>query len=915
MKKISLFLIIQLLFFQHSNSQNISGNTPVQLQIDGAKKYQQMDGFGVNINTAWWYNGDYEDARVVQPAIDMLVDSLGATIFRAVIEEIDWEAVNDDKDPNNFNWNYYNKVFSNTKFQGVWNTLRYLNRKGITDGLIISLMGGAPAAAPLDPKDKKKSWMGGTDYTIDPAMEDEFVESIAAMLYYARHTAKAQFTLVSPMNETDVISGSKSAEHPDGIVEGPNMPDAVQFIRVIKKLAKKLDAIGMSDIRFVAPDAAGDHLFASCLDEMVKDSYLMSKLVCWGVHNYSNDADNYQKIVSRPANLNKSYWVTEIAGIDNLFGQIDDNPTAFLFWDGFDCVYQHARRNGYGSIPPNDWVFWIKEQGKPLIAYNPEDKNWVPRKQFYEYAQLFKFLKPGASRIATSIIKDTPAIYAFVNPNMQLVIVGRNSTNVPITVNGKLLNLPKVNSLEMFFTDSLKNLCRTSDITIADNSFSVTIPANSVFTLAEKVTSTTTSKTKRYKPEPLDWYAGDMHVHRDCGGPVEGILPESKFIEMMAVNDLAVISVLADNGDAEVKPSEVDLLKVNGKDYHLSIPGRTIHYDAEWHFDPAGTTFEHKALGGHVVLLGLTEAHQIWDESPYEILEYGRAQGGIVGFCHTEYLNDAVQNDLNCCIPIEYPVEAALGTCDFFSEDVYGSISQNNGNYNADATINAYYKMLNCGIRLGLCAGTDFPCNANEPFGTLLTYVQVDGDFTYRKWIEGIRDGKTVVARNGHEEFIDLKVNKTYQPGDDIQFKKKGKVAATIKWTSIKPLTGRLELVYNGKVIASKKATATPDLPIDLEAGLEVEESGWLCARRMDENGHQTHTAPIYLTVNNAPVRASVDDAMFFVGWIDNLIEKTSPGNDWNKYFSHDLDVVQGRYKNAKSIYLKIAEEAKAQNN
>jgi hypothetical protein len=434
-----------------------------------------------------------------------------------------------------------------------------------------------------------------------------------------------------------------------------------------------------------------------------------------------------------------------------------------------------------------------------------------------------------------------------------------------------------------------------------------------IFSILVFVSNNTLGQTKagRTRPEPADWYSGDIHVHRDCGGPLKDILPESKFVEMMEVNDLAVISVLADMGDAEVKPSETDLPKVNGADYYLSMPGRTIHYEAEWHWDPAGTTFDHKALGGHIVLLGLSEAHQIWDESPYKVLEYGRRQGGIVGFCHTEYLNDAIQNNLNCCIPIEYPVEAALGTCDFFSEDVYGTISQNNGNYNADATINTYYKMLNCGIRLGLCAGTDFPCNANEPFGTLLTYVQIEGDFTYRKWVEGIRDGKTVVARDGHLEFIDMKVNGKYQPGDDIQIKDKGTVSVEITWTSVKPLTGSLELVYNGKVVAKYEGTAKPGVPIILKANEEFTKSGWLCARRMDKNGHQTHTAPVYVIVNKAPVRASAEDAMYFVQWIDNLIEKTSPGNDWNKFFTHDLDVVQGRYKQAKDYYLKVAEEAR----
>ena len=201
---------------------------------------------------------------MVKPAIDLLVDSLGASIFRAVIEEIDWEAINDDNDPNHFNWNYYNKVFSNTRFQGVWNTLRYLNQKGITDRLIISIMGGAPAAEPLAAPDEQKSWMGGTDYSVNPAMEDELVESIAALLYYARNTAGIQFSLVSPMNETDIISMTKNAEHPDGIVEGPNIPDAAQFARIVKKLGKKLDEIDMGDIRFVAPDAGGEQ-FICCL--------------------------------------------------------------------------------------------------------------------------------------------------------------------------------------------------------------------------------------------------------------------------------------------------------------------------------------------------------------------------------------------------------------------------------------------------------------------------------------------------------------------------------------------------------------------------------------------------------------------------------------------------------------------------
>jgi O-glycosyl hydrolase len=893
------FLVLHIFIYQRSSSQNIANEKSVYLQIDGAKKFQQMDGFGININTAWWYNGEYGDVGVMQPAIDRLIDSLGVTIFRAVIEEMDWEEVNDNTDPNNFNWTYYNKVFSNARFNGVWNTLRYLNKRGFTNGLIISFMGAPPAAAPMAAKDPEKSWMGGTDYTISPAMEDEFVESVAALLYYARHTAKIQFTLVSPMNETEQVSEAKSADHPEGVVEGPNMPDAVQFVRVVKKLAKKLDTIGMSDVRFVAPDAAGEHLFSSCLEEIIKDPYLMSKLACWGVHAYGSSAKNYRNTINRPENPNKSFWVTETAGIGNMLGQLDDNAKAYIFWDGFDCVYQHARRNGYGDTPPNDWVFWQPDDGKPMLEYIPSTKSWTPRKQFYQFAQLFRFVKAGAVRISAIINDSSLIVRSFLNPDGQLVIVGQNNGKDTVTINGTLTSLPTISCLKVIYTSPEVNFHKSADVILNNNIMKVRIPANCIFTLTGSVDCDQAGVTGT-KPEPDDWYAGDMHVHRNCGEGTS-ILAESEFTKMMEPNDLAVISVLADMGDGEVKDSKTDLPKVNGTDAAQSKPGRIVHYDAEWHFDPAGTTFENKALGGHLVMLGLKEAHRIWNESPYKILEWGKKQNAIMGFCHMEYLKDSIPSVLDCCTPIDFPVEAALGTINFLAEDVWLT----------DASVNAYYKLLNCGFRLGWAAGTDFPCNNSQPFGSLLTYVQVKSmPFTYMHWVEGIKNGRTVVTTNGHLEFLDLKINGTATPGDDIKLKDKAALHVEVKWTSKSEQTGRIELVMNGKVVATQKGTSEPGDPLLLHASVPVKVSCWICARRMDEKGHRSHTAPVYVTLKNSPVRASAEDARYFITWIDKTIANTSPGGPWNKYFTHDLDVVQSRYFRARAIYEEIALEA-----
>jgi hypothetical protein len=354
-------------------------------------------------------------------------------------------------------------------------------------------------------------------------------------------------------------------------------------------------------------------------------------------------------------------------------------------------------------------------------------------------------------------------------------------------------------------------------------------------------------------------------------------------------------------GNGEVREAKRDLPKINGQDFPGGSRESLLHWDAEWHFDPKGVTFEQKMIGGHLILLGLSNANRMFAEYNYPVISWAKSQKAIVGFAHMQYLSEGLPEELSCCLPLEYPVETALGTTDFLMEDVWRN----------EAAMSAYYRLLNCGFRPGLAAGTDFPCNKREPIGTLLTYVRVKGgELNYRKWIEGIAEGRTVISTSGHDEFLDLKVNGNAGPGDEIHLKEKGNVEATVRWTSAKVQQGRVELVRNGAVVAGQEASASPGTPFTLHSSQEFSRSGWLCARRMNAQGHQTHTAAVFVTVNRAPVRASASDARYFVSFIENLIQKTSPGGAWNQYFSRDLAAAQSRYRNAKAIFEKIASEA-----
>jgi hypothetical protein len=417
------------------------------------------------------------------------------------------------------------------------------------------------------------------------------------------------------------------------------------------------------------------------------------------------------------------------------------------------------------------------------------------------------------------------------------------------------------------------------------------------------------------RPEPPDWFAGDAHVHRGigCGRSQEKeMLTPRQLLEGMQTNNLAVISVLADIGNGEIKYAERDIPMITGEDNDVSTGQRLVHWDAEWHFDPEGVTFQDKMIGGHLIVLGLRSGKSFFSEFTYPVFAWAKEQGAIAGFAHMQYLPyafypppDGIPLSLDCCAPLEYPVETALGTASFLMEDVHGS----------DSAIQAYYRILNTGFRPGLAASTDYSCNYGEPFGTLLTYVRIpDGKLTYRKWIEGIAKGRTVVSRTAHNEFLDLKVNGAATPGDEIRLSAAGPVRVRIEWRSLKEAVGRIELVHDGAVVASQTGTVAPGAPVVFETTVDFRQSGWLAARRMDwQNGHQTHTGAVFVIVNSKPIRASASDAQFFVQWIDNLIKQTSLEGSWSKFLSQDREAAHNRYRAAKAIFEKIAAEAQQQ--
>src|SRR6187549_694369 len=127
LRRIQFSLLFLLVCALTANAQRTNVKT---IRIDANRTFQKFDGIGVNANTRSW-NG-----KELEPALNLLLDSMHATIWRVLVETVEkWEDVNDNDDPFKFNWKYYNKLYQTPKFKKAWKMIRYLNNRGIKDKL------------------------------------------------------------------------------------------------------------------------------------------------------------------------------------------------------------------------------------------------------------------------------------------------------------------------------------------------------------------------------------------------------------------------------------------------------------------------------------------------------------------------------------------------------------------------------------------------------------------------------------------------------------------------------------------------------------------------------------------------------------------------------------------------------------
>lgn len=161
-----------------------------------------------------------------------------------------------------------------------------------------------------------------------------------------------------------------------------------------------------------------------------------------------------------------------------------------------------------------------------------------------------------------------------------------------------------------------------------------------------------------------------------------------------------------------------------------------------------------------------------------------------------------------------------------------------------------YYNFLNCGFRIPLTNGSDHPARVA---GITRAYVKVDGDFTYEKWIEGIRQCRTFTTSG---PLLFLEVNGK-EIGDVLDVARDTPLTIKARAISRHPI-GKFQLVSNDEILAEKEVKGNY---AELRVNLNAEQSRWFVARASATYSFDTlagtdigHTSAIYVDVDGRPV-------------------------------------------------------------
>jgi hypothetical protein len=332
------------------------------------------------------------------------------------------------------------------------------------------------------------------------------------------------------------------------------------------------------------------------------------------------------------------------------------------------------------------------------------------------------------------------------------------------------------------------------------------------------------------------WFAGD--------GWARSLTPHAALLEGAGEN-LAVVNVLAEETqilrNGELQPPSIPNI--------LAFSGQRPALEAHECLVVVNTVNEHPVLGRlallncHRVVYPLTfggpEGRDDWTLADW-CDQCHRKAGLVVGHgFEGETLADLILGKIDA-LGLESPDEIA---------------------------IKEWQQLLNIGFRVPLMGGSGKLFN-RDLLGSPRTYARLPPgqELTYKNWIEAVRCGRTFVTSG---PLLSFTVNEQ-DPGAVLDLSSSpASVRVRAEAWSLFPFA-RLEVVYNGDVIAQAEASGAPS-HASLETDVPITIPGWMTARC--SGPFNALSSPVYIGIGGKTARPNSAAVAPLMAKLDKMLE------------------------------------------
>jgi TolB protein len=399
------------------------------------------------------------------------------------------------------------------------------------------------------------------------------------------------------------------------------------------------------------------------------------------------------------------------------------------------------------------------------------------------------------------------------------------------------------------------------------------------------------------------WYSGDSHVHLHTGGPIE-VTVANALVAARAEGVNYVNLCASNNVGDDIRDAEL----ITGKPHAASTDRHLLVFGEEMR----STIYGHMQFFGIKTLVG--PQYTGFDGTPnrhdfpanHVMAAEAVRQGGVVTYGHPAAAGEPFPfgKDLakGTGAARELPIDAVLGVVNAVDLMSYGS--------DEDLSAELWYRLLNCGLKLSACVGTDALLDrSTDPLGGERVYVNPGGPLTMQGWLDGLKSGRTFVT-NG--PIPTLAVNGK-GPGETCELAGAVRVHVAVTVESYVPFN-TVEVIVNGKVAVHDEPEAGPaGLRVRrLDVELPIERSSWIALRvrgpespLVFDGSVWAHTSPVYVKVAGRPI-ASRQDAVYFVDWIEQMLRVVDARNRFAQI--EDRRQVESLFRRAQDEFRKLAD-------